>query len=175
MYVYTNFANRVYLPGAVFSLVVYNGTGTPGDDTLVTPDMIGPAADNYPWSPVATLTSGLSGSPMRFPMQQGGVYQLIEVMPPAGHQAPFGQWRITQPTTLTPTRELSISPIGNVPALFRPTTNTAIYYVGNNVAIGLPLTGGSGSSVMTFAMAGAMVIGVALAIIGVLKVKKNLL
>jgi len=158
MAVYTNFANRVYLPGAVFDLLVYNGTGTPAAGTLVTPNMVGPASEGYPWSLVVSHTSGGPGStPMPLPMQQGRTYQLVEVLAPAGHQIPFGQWRITQPATLTLARNLAITPIGDAPTLYRPVAGTALYYIGNRTDIRLPMAGGFGSSQGVMAVGAALV------------------
>ena len=88
--------NHEYLPGAVFMLFVYNGTGTPDANLMVLPsDMFGGSPG--PWTYVTTQTSrgGPGREPMWFPMMPGRHYQLVEVLAPPGYQLPWGQWRIT--------------------------------------------------------------------------------
>jgi len=87
-----------YLPGAVFILFVYTGDGAPGaNNQMVTPaDMFNNNQDST-WRIVTTAESngGLPLNPMWLPMMPGRHYQLVEVLPPAGYQLPWGQWRIT--------------------------------------------------------------------------------
>ena len=163
--IYSDFDSREYLPGAVFSLFVYNGPIEPGPDInlLLTSDMIGPAEDGYMWSYVTSRTSGGQGSPMMFPMMVGRHYQLLEVAPPQGFAPPDGQWRIF-PTTYDPFPDgqwLNVTPIGGAPApviverpiyflpwLSQPNPNPYLY-IGNFPQFQLPLTGGIGTIVFS--------------------------
>ncbi|MCL2405911.1 MAG: hypothetical protein FWC92_10255, partial [Defluviitaleaceae bacterium] len=186
----TTFADRRYLPGAFFSLLVYNGTGTPPLG-IITNDMIGPAANQ--WTYVTTLSSGTIGGPvgtpgivpMRFPMLQGRVYQLEEIVPPTGFQPPYGQWRITIPAALGTASNPSArilenisTTVGGAPPVIsrsRQVAGSPVYsnYIGNMSDFNLPLTGGEGSNLAAYAMAGTVVICMAFASFGVMKVVKG--
>jgi len=143
----------VYRGGAEFLLVVYNGTGQPEDDVLVTSDMIGDVDEGYAWSYIATRTSYADGRAMMFPMMPGRVYQLIETAPPAGYQPPNGQWRIRVEAypTMPAGRRLLVENIGNPPDMLDIYDN-GYYYIGNMPNFYLPLAGGR--SVMWFTVIG---------------------
>jgi len=94
-----------YLPGAEFRLFVYNGTGAPAENLVVSHNNIVPSpapgtAQPGTWSLVVIRNSNgnfnnITPEPMWFPMMPGRHYQLVETIAPVGFQVPWGQWRIT--------------------------------------------------------------------------------
>ncbi|MCL2571842.1 MAG: prealbumin-like fold domain-containing protein [Defluviitaleaceae bacterium] len=171
--IYSDFNNRIYLDGAIFSLYVYNGSGDPGH-VLVTPDMVGPANEGYQWSYVITQTSNPNPAilgQMLFPMAPNRFYQLVEHVAPDGYRAPFGQWRIS--VEEAPILRLSITNIGDVPNILRPNPDEAIYYVGNRVDFDLPVSGGGGTRLIHFAGMAVIVFGMGLLVLFHLKRNKN--
>ena len=178
MTVYTQFPQRLYLSGAVFELFIYRGSTAPAL-VEITPAMIYPAGQ---WQRLQTETStGDPLDPMVFTMRPGRHYQLVEVLPPPGYQAPFGQWRIQvglppqppvagQPTTYW----LNWTAIGTVPALYRPALNATVYYVGNQLEFELPLTGGTGSEPMMFTIVGVFVIGAGVTMLLIIAKKRKM-
>ena len=134
---------HAYRGGAVFTLVVYNGTGLPGDNVIVAPNMIGDASEGYAWSYVGTRISCAYGTPMMFPMMPGRVYQLIEAVPPPGYRAPHGQWRIRVEAypDMPAGQRLIRQSIGDAPDMLRIYDNGYAYYIGNRLDFDLPLTG----------------------------------
>jgi len=156
-----------YLPGAEFKLFVYTGEGAPGD-VLITESIFG---QDLPWSLVETQTSsGLSSTPMIFPMMPGRVYQLIETIPPEGHQLPWGQWqiRVVADESRPQGYRLEVEAIGSIsqPVLLGNYTDpqNPVYRVGNREDIVLPLAGGSGTS--NIMLGGTVLIVMALLLLG---------
>ena len=180
MEVYDNFANRVYLAGAVFNLFVFNGDGTPASE-FITAANIGPGANE--WTLVTTRTSTITGvtpDPMLFPMQWGFYYQLVEVLPPVGFQHPIGQWRMqTRRPADTPgindptTNWIYWGRIGVAPGLHRQHLNQTVYHIGNRVDFMLPLTGGLGTYGFVFAGTGFLIAAIAVVGIYVFSVKRK--
>jgi len=158
-----------HIGGAHFVLFVYNGTEAP-DYIHITPGMVGPAEEDYPWSVAAVIEGNTAETAMRFTLQPGRHYQLRETVAPLGFRTPFGQWRITV-TGVDATNPagtgLSITPIGDVPTIV-PQPNGR-FYIGNLPEIQLPLTGGTGSSPIVYA--GMSIIVIALGFVVFFKFK----
>ncbi|MCL2378611.1 MAG: prealbumin-like fold domain-containing protein [Defluviitaleaceae bacterium] len=170
--VYTDFPNREFLPDSTFILVVYNGPPEPGPpNTMVSPNMIGPAEDGYLWSYVATQESGPQGSPMEFPMMVGRHYRLIEAVPPPGFMPPDGQWHITVSVHGISFQDglgLNIAQIRGAPpvVVVERSSNENVYrnpfhYIGNRAEVYLPLSGGPGANSLTRNIAGGAMVGIA--------------
>ncbi|MCL2527658.1 MAG: hypothetical protein FWE42_04485 [Defluviitaleaceae bacterium] len=175
----TNMAgNR--LEGARFYMFEFNGPGTP-PDVMITSAMVGDGAGQ--WTQIGYRISSLSdNAPMTFRLLPGPYYQLIEAIPPAGHQMPMGQWRIrvnsATPATAHPT--LAVSDIGftPMPSILRmippnfpfvPQT----YVIHNRADFNLPLTGGAGMQ-LPLAFAGTLLLSTAAVLFIVIK-KRRLL
>ena len=149
------------LPGAVFRLFAFNGSGTP-PAVLLTDDMIGFGLNQ--WSDAGVATSS-SLAAMTFFIQPGRYYQLVETIPPQGYQMPMGQWRIrvnsaNPPTTLA--ANLTITLIGDVPmpGIFPHPTYRRTYLIYNWPNFDLPLTGGRGINI--FVMTGFVMVFIAI-------------
>jgi len=131
------------------------------------------------WEPVI-FESGLLSSydyvaqsqalpiPTTFLMDHRHSYQLVEIMAPAGFQIPFGQWRITSSaTTINNPVVIGGHAAGFVRstdssldgAVHHATRRASLFYLGNLLVFELPLTGGTGSSATTYAVAGGAVLG----------------
>ena len=175
MRIYSNPPFVAQLPDAEFMLFVYTGTNPPANEKVT-------AANIYPagnWvavdMPQADRISGLAGSPMRFPMMPGRHYQLVEVVPPARHQAPMGQWRIqviANAQHLTGYRlEISIIGSTDTPNIIRLNPTEAVYFVGNRLDFELPLSGGMGRDI--FFYSGTTLITLAMGYIAYRVIKKK--
>jgi len=154
-----NHLNQI-LPGANFTLVAFTGSGTP-PQVLVTQNMLsGPGAT---WEVVATGTS--TANAMQFRMRPGRYYHLIETSPPAGYQAPFGQWRITV-STAGAHPSLNITRISDGPPMPGIYTGDGpgVYRIVNWPAMILPLTGGVGAGTLMFTLSGSAILMVALGV-----------
>ncbi|MCL2405844.1 MAG: hypothetical protein FWC92_09920, partial [Defluviitaleaceae bacterium] len=82
-------------------------------------------------------------------------YQLVELVPPPGHMAPFGQWRLTLTfdTAANALTGMAVDPHGDsiTPPLERLTGEQGfVFAVGNRLDFELPLAGGSGRSVYIY-------------------------
>ncbi|MCL2406076.1 MAG: hypothetical protein FWC92_11115, partial [Defluviitaleaceae bacterium] len=134
-------------------------------NTLVTQAMV--TAGTWVYVDTA-ISTGNPATPIEFALLPGMYYQLIETVPPAGFQMPMGQWRIRSVervvggVTQTGFRVETISEGVSVPGFVNILTggvgntfNTTYgayfggtFYLGNMVMFELPLTGGSGSTVV---------------------------
>ena len=134
--------DNMLLEGAVFALYRYTGPGTPASGLI-------PAAGWVQYGDVQTSTNNPL-TPMVF-----GVglfhryYQLVEITPPPGHAAPFGQWRLTLTfdTTLNTLAGITVDIQGDTgtPPLVRLTGEQGfVFATGNRLDVELPLAGGSG-------------------------------
>ena len=152
-------ANNVRLAGARFVLLRYNGTTTP-PAVFVTQDMIGPAANQ--WTVVSTHEStALTAMAMR--IYPDAYFQLHETVPPPGHAAPLGQWRLRAISADYPTTQhasLQITPIqpAFLPSIAPCLTYDETYLIMNHPDFELPLTGGTGSGMLGVVVAGTMMI-----------------
>ena len=164
------------LEGAHLRMYVYNGEGEPPDE-MITSTMIGDGVNQ--WTLVDYGVSSLT-NPLTFRMPPGRYYQLIETVPPAGHQPPMGQWRITVNSTIPATTHptLAFSDIGYtpMPGIIRmvPPNFTFVpqtYLIHNRADFSLPLTGGTGISLM-YAIAGTMLLVIAAVVIAVCQKRK---
>ena len=156
------------LTGAIFQLFVYTGTTPPGANVLVSPSNIYPNGDWVEINiPLINRTSGPAGSPMRFPMMVGRYYQLVEVVPPAAHRAPHGQWRITVNDSNVP--GLNITTIGDAPNIIRIDPSEVVYFVGNPLDFSLTLSGSIGTIMFTLAGTAAIFIGITAGMLLMLK------
>jgi len=166
----------ILLPGAVFALYRYTGTGTPAN-TLV------PAAG---WVRTLVRTSiDDPDYPMMFRMgfredQSFSYYQLVELVPPVGFTAPFGQWRVRMDVvdvaTNTVTMAISTQGSTSTPELVPLTGEDGwIFAVGNRWDFELPLTGGLGSmGMMPMIATGSVAVLAGLGVMGYLVVSKEL-
>jgi len=99
--------DSVLLYGAEFALFRYSGMGTPGYGTsdpafLVTQERINSGYWQYVDSG-PHLNNPTNVVPLVLQMIPGRYYHLVETAAPAGHQPPWGQWRI-----MAFTREINI-------------------------------------------------------------------
>ena len=135
---------NMLLPGAVFALYRFTGTGTP-------PSGLVPAAN---WSRMAGLHTS-TGDPLQpIGLRMGyrgdqtfSYYQLVELVAPVGHDVPFGQWRIRMDVNDLVTNDVTfaITVQGHAPGLVRLSDETGyVFAVGNARQFELPLTGGVG-------------------------------
>ena len=149
---------NMLVPGAIFALYRYTGPGTPGNGLV-------PAAGWVRYGEVRTSTNNPL-TPMTF-----GVsffyryYQLVEIAPPPGHTAPFGQWRLafTFDTAANTFTGMAVSVQGDptTPPLMRLSGEQGfVFAVGNRVDFELPLAGGNGRS--AFLLAGSLMIMLAM-------------
>jgi len=175
------FDDKQFVPGAVFRLYAYNGRdiqnpnhGDPKWDARITTGMVGPANDGYLWTFVAERTSGPEGLPMMFPMMTGvRYYRLVEAVAPVGFMPVAAQWRIR------PETHIGSDPAGRTLHIWQMTADTPgvvvvnraqwpehdnWHYIGNWQLPELPLTGGTGMSMMLVA-SGTMLIAAAGAVI----------
>jgi len=163
--------NNNPLPDAQFTLVRYNGPGTP-QEVMVTPDML--TGETPAWTYVVSRTSGeLTSQAMIFNMIPGRYYQLIETAAPSGFQMPMGEWRIRVPITANDDEPiLVITHIGgvNMPGITRVGAYT--YNIANWPEIRLPHTGGLGGGTMQMIMyAGLFICILTLGAVAYLKLK----
>jgi len=152
-----------------------------GADGLVT---INPSTSqpNAPWVAVpfvngSYVVTSTTASYIAFNMDPRFTYQLVEIVPPVGFEAPMGQWRITfnmvaaagiNPFAVVSIGGLSIPPaINSLAPQFNSITHPdsprrhSLWYIGNMTQIELPMTGGSGVTV--FVITGSVSIVIALA------------
>lgn len=159
------------LTGAVFRLFVFNGDGVPAS-VMLTSDMIGSGANQ--WTEVSPPQTSSTTEAMVFRMRPGRHYQMLEAVPPQGHQMPLGQWRITVISAVMPSYPfLDVNPIGNVPMPeIRPYgTTPETYRIFNMVDFQLPLAGGFGT--VGYAIAGMGVLFVAMLSGAVIVLRKH--
>jgi len=177
------------LPGAQFRLYRTNvpsvqaTLGTGSDGLVIT----NPSTNlpNAPWVAVQFangnyVATSTTSSYIAFDMDPRFTYQLVEVVPPVGFQAPMGQWRITfnmvaaagiNPFAVVSIGGLSIPPaINSLAPQFNSITHPdpprrhSLWYIGNMTQIELPMTGGSGVTI--FAVAGSVSITIAFVAVG---------
>ena len=164
--------NNMLLPGAVFAIYRYAGTGTPAANVQM------PAAGwvrtfglhtstNDPDYPIE-LRLGFRGD------QVFSYYQLVELYAPPGYAVPFGQWRIRLDVHDLATHDIGITvqTVGAAPNLVRLTGHTGyVFALGNRRDIELPLTGGMGMGV--FNIAGIVALVTVAAAVSVLFITKK--
>jgi len=168
--------------------VLFPPPGPPGDWSLVA-ERVSNGGPN-----------GSPPEPMWFPMMPGRHYQLVEVLSPVGFQIPWGQWRIIvngatsiatiQGTGLTSNVIAGNGGIGTATILPSPNHMTLqnictpncpsdcdgthaisidAYLIRNWPDFYLPLTGGTG--IVNITIAGAVVVGMGLVLLLVVKVR----
>jgi len=153
--------NNTLLEGAVFALYRYTGPGTPASGLV-------PATGWVRYGNVQTSTNNPL-APMVF-----GVglfhryYQLVEISPPPGHMAPFGQWRLTLTfdTAANALTGIAVDIQGDTgtPSLERLTGEQGfVFAVGNRIEFELPLAGGSGRGL--YILTGSLMLMLAVAAI----------
>ncbi|MCL2362241.1 MAG: hypothetical protein FWC73_10565, partial [Defluviitaleaceae bacterium] len=120
-----------------------------------------------------------STTPLGFYMDPRHIYQLVENVVPSGFQPPFGQWRITMTTGSI--NDFTIIGGYSMPGAIRSTNfpvsaghpidaRANLFYIGNWEQFRLPLSGGTGTSIL-FAVAGTMIL--AAAIVEIVAIKKR--
>jgi len=137
----------ILLTGAVFALYRYTGNGTPSAGLM-------PAAGWVRHGNTHTSTNNPL-SPIIFGLNPLYTYwQLVEVVPPVGHMAPHGQWRVALTFDISDVHTgfvISIMGEASTPN-FVPLTGEEgfVYVVGNRVDFELPLAGGRGARMYIF-------------------------
>jgi len=142
-----------------------------------------------PWTPVpGQQTSDSTTGRVSFELTTYAYYRLVEVIAPAGFQAPFGYWLVTVGYDATNNEAIFVfDPQGNAPPFRDCRTAPANHncetcddygclWVGNRTDFELPLTGGRGSTATTaiFATVGLVLIGIGTGTAFVTKAKKNM-
>lgn len=151
------------LPGAHFTMLRFNGPGSPPANQLVSGALIGTGAGQ--WTPVGTSISTapptLISNPMPPPMNifinpLYTYFQLVETLAPSGFATPFGQWRGVLTGNQNDGFVFTVTTIGEAPD-FVINTATGIRYVSNRVDFNLPLTGAVITRNVIFMTGGAVV------------------
>ena len=163
------------LPGAHFRLFRFIGTGQPGADEKVTQGISGNVGTR--WEEVTldrSISTGLIGEPIWYFIDPRFTYQLVEVMPPAGFQPPWGQWRIwigEVPLPSTPGQiGIRVETIGRGPLTPDFTYESGNWFLGNFRVFELPLAGGRSANM--YNLSGLLVISVAMLFGGMIFVKR---
>jgi len=171
------------LAGATFRIFRAPAALVTASTGLVT--MTGGVVD-APWQEVfitepneRLISTGLANQPVAFYMTRGFIYQIVEVVPPAGHQHPNVQWR-TQMLALPSVGFQHPEVIGaafpapefrNMDPLAGSTTR---WFLGNFPDFELPLTGGIGSTnTLVYAMSGIILSGIGIAGLLILNAKRK--
>ena len=155
-----NQIENILLPGAVFVLYRYTGTGTPANAQM-------PAAG---WTRMLGqhTSTGDPDFPIGFRLgfngdQSYSYYQLVELFAPVGYTVPFGQWRIRMDVIDLVTHDITITvqTLGHsVPEFVRLSEEQGyVFAVGNRRMFQLPLTGGSGRGMVLYTGLAAMFVG----------------
>jgi len=102
--------------------------------------------------------------PVAFYLRRGYVYQLVEVLAPAGYALPSVQWRLDVQNDGTITTGL-IGTGWPAPDFVYHTYNTVpnVRFLGNFEEFELPLSGGTGSNTHIFTAGGLAIIGLGVA------------
>jgi len=135
-----------------------------------------PAA-NEDWVAVDTSVSNNAQGIVRLPLIAApSQYRLVEIVAPQGFQAPWGHWIIDTARVDGQVSVTAISEHDRNPRFVQYPALTGSWYVGNMRDFELPLTGGLGGDggiLLTSAVAGTVVICMAFATFGAMKVKKT--
>jgi len=113
-----------------------------------------------PWVAVGSTVFSNPQGVVQFSLSTDNQYRLVEVVPPSGFQAPFGYWLLVVTNNGVDYVVSAITSHGGNPPFVQDPPASGNWWVGNNIDINLPLTGGRGG--MIFFVSGSVFLGIAI-------------